>query len=98
MPELQLVDPANNPYLRGRFTPMHHEATHHDLHVEGELPSDLVGAYLRNGPNPRFPPLGSYSYPMEGDGMLHGLWFEDGSVRYRNRFVRTAGLRAEERA
>ena len=30
--------------------------------------------------------------------MLHGLWFESGTVRYRNRWVQTQGLRAEERA
>lgn len=98
MSELELVDPADNPYLRGRFAPVHHETTHDDLHVEGDLPSDLIGAYVRNGPNPKFPPLGSYTYPMEGDGMLHGVWFEPGGVRYRNRWVRTQGLRAEERA
>src|SRR5262245_26196055 len=98
MAELQLVDPATNPFLSGRFAPVHREIEVGDLKVEGELPADLQGAYLRNGPNPKFPPLGSYSYPMEGDGMLHGLWFEGGSVRYKNRWVETNGLRAEEAA
>jgi carotenoid cleavage dioxygenase-like enzyme len=25
---------------------------------------------MRNGPNPKFPPLGSYTYPLDGDGMV----------------------------
>ena len=91
MPSLELVDPRTNPYLSGRFAPVHREVTVDELKVEGDLPAELVGAYVRNGPNPKFPPLGSYTYPMEGDGMLHGVWLEDGRARYRNRWVRTAG-------
>jgi carotenoid cleavage dioxygenase len=98
MTELELVDPSGNPHLQGRFAPVHEEIDASDLTVEGDLPADLVGAYLRNGPNPMFPPLGSYTYPMEGDGMLHGLWFDGGAVRYRNRWVQTEALKAEERA
>ena len=66
--------------------------------MEGSLPSDLTGAYLRNGPNPKFTPLGSYTYPLEGDAMVHGLWIEGGKARYANRWVRTKGMAAEERA
>src|SRR6185436_1974925 len=97
-PELQLVDPSTNPHLSGRFAPVHREITSTDIVVEGDLPDDLIGAYLRNGPNPKFTPLGSYLYPMEGDGMLHGVWFGPDGLRYRNRWVETHGLRAEERA
>ena len=97
-PTLALVDPATNPHLSGRFTPVHRQIDAVVTEIDGEVPADLVGAYLRNGPNPKFPPLGSYTYPMEGDGMLHGLWFEPGGVRYRNRWVTTNGLAAEERA
>ena len=86
--ELALVDPSTIPYLSGRFAPVHREITSTDITVEGEVPADLVGAYVRNGPNPKFTPLGSYLYPMEGDGMLHGVWFGgDGTLRYKNRWV-----------
>jgi carotenoid cleavage dioxygenase-like enzyme len=63
-----------------------------DLHVEGSLPADLHGVFVRNGPNPKFDPLGSYTYPMGGDGMLHAVWVEGGKARYRNRWARTQGL------
>ncbi len=72
MAELTPVDMATHPYLSGRFAPIADEIDVAQLEVEGTLPDGLVGAYLRNGPNPMFPPLGSYTFPMEGDGMVHG--------------------------
>lgn len=98
MTTLTPLDESTTPFLSGRYAPVHDEIDVADLTVEGVLPNDLTGAYLRNGPNPEFPPLGSYTYPLEGDGMLHGVWFEAGQARYANRFVRTHSLRAEERA
>ena len=95
---LAVVDPEKIPELSGRFEPISTEINAGDLSVEGELPRALRGAYLRNGPNPRFTPLGSYTYPLEGDGMVHGVWLEDGRARYANRWVRTNGMAAEERA
>lgn len=95
---LSLVDMSTEPFLSGRFAPIDDEIVTDDLVVEGTLPTDLLGAYLRNGPNPEFTPLGSYTYPLEGDGMLHGVWFEGGRARYANRRVRTHSLLAEEHA
>ncbi len=70
------VDPATQPYLSGRFAPVATEITAADLVVEGTIPTDLTGAYVRNGPNLEFTPLGSYTYPLEVDGMLHGVRLE----------------------
>lgn len=95
---LHTVDMTAHPYLSGRFAPAGCERDVADLRIEGSLPPDLDGAFMRNGPNPRFPPLGSYTYPMEGDGMIHAVWISGGRARYRNRWVRTSGLLAEERA
>lgn len=92
---LHPVDPAEDPHLSGRFAPIDVELDVQELEVEGEVPTDITGMYLRNGPNPQFTPLGSYTYPMEGDAMLHGVWLENGRARYRNRFVRTQGFRSE---
>ena len=98
MSDLEPVDPAANPFLSGRFEPVHREIDTSDVTIEGDLPSDLVGTCIRNGPNPKYTPLGSYSYPMEGDGMLHAVTLGPDGVRYRNRWVQTNGLKAEERA
>ncbi|MER5776692.1 carotenoid oxygenase family protein [Streptomyces sp. NPDC002039] len=90
-------DPTRTAHLNGRFAPVTEEVDVVDLDVVGELPHDLDGLYLRNGPNPRFTPIGSYLYPIDGDGMLHGVWLSGGRARYGNRFVRTPAILAEEK-
>ncbi|MFK0019899.1 carotenoid oxygenase family protein [Streptomyces sp. NPDC090798] len=90
------LDPARVAHLMGSFAPVTEEVDVIDLDVQGRLPDELDGLYLRNGPNPRFSPLGSYLCPLDGDGMLHGVWISQGEARYRNRFVRTPAALAEE--
>lgn len=92
------VDAAHDPHLSGAFEPVIDEIDAGDLEVTGELPPEMDGMYLRNGPNPRFTPLGSYVYPLEGDGMVHGIRVSEGRAHYANRFVRTPALEAEEAA
>jgi carotenoid cleavage dioxygenase-like enzyme len=89
---------AVSPYLTGPYAPTTDEVDVPDLVVEGELPADLDGAYLRNGPNPRFSPIGGFLYPIDGDGMLHRVEISGGRARYTNRFVRTPMVEAEEAA
>jgi carotenoid cleavage dioxygenase len=86
-----------NPYLLGVFAPVHQEITAEDLTVIGEIPRDLNGVFLRNGPNPRFEPQGRYHW-FDGDGMIHAVHLENGTARYRNRWVRTAAFQAESEA
>ncbi len=89
---------TGNPHLEGVFAPVTAEVDVAALEVLGSLPPELDGAYLRNGPNPRFTPLGRYVYPLDGDGMVHRVVLRDGTARYTNRFVRTPALRTEEAA
>ncbi|MCB9540331.1 MAG: carotenoid oxygenase family protein [Myxococcales bacterium] len=88
------IEAIDNPYLHGLYAPVVDEVEADDLPVLGELPRDLFGSYLRNGPNPRFAPLNRYHW-FDGDGMVHGVHFEDGRARYRNRYVRTRGWQTE---
>lgn len=83
------------PWLRDWFAPVSDERHDHHLDVTGDLPDGLRGTFLRNGPNAMFPPMVRY-HLFDGDGMLHGLTFDDdGQVSYRNRWIRSAGLEAE---
>ena len=84
----------DNPYLHGVYAPTLNEMRLEKLPVTGEIPADLVGAYFRNGPNPRFKPLNRH-HPFDGDGMVHGVYFKDGNVSYCNRYVQTAASRGE---
>ena len=93
------IDMTAEPHLcSGLYAPTTDEVDVHDLRIEGELPADLDGDYLRNGPNPRFSPLGHYVFPLDGDGMLHRVRLRDGKAAYGNRFVRTPALVKEEEA
>jgi carotenoid cleavage dioxygenase len=89
---------SDDPYLSGNFAPIGPEVDSADLPViAGRIPPDLSGAYMRNGPNPLFKPI-SFTYPMDGDGMIHAVYLDNGRARYRNRFVQTNGLAVERRA
>lgn len=82
---------SHGPMLSGPFAPIADESVLDGLEVTGEVPKDLRGAYFRNGPNPRFEPVGKF-HPFDGDAMIHGAYFDGGQVQIRNRWVRTAGL------
>ncbi len=86
-----------NPYLLGVYAPVHEQITAENLKVIGEIPRDLNGVYLRNGPNARHPVRGRYHW-FDGDGMVHAMHFENGRARYRNRYVRTRAFEAESSA
>lgn len=86
-----------HPYRSGAWRPNHREWDAFDLEVEGEIPADLEGVYLRNTENPVHPSIGTY-HPFDGDGMLHSISFAGGAATYRNRFVRTDGLAMEQDA
>src|ERR1044071_169951 len=88
---------AANPFLQGNLAPVREEVTADDLTVIGELPPELDGMFVRNGPNPQFPPIKNY-HLFEGDGMLHGVRIRGGRASYRNRYVRTAYWKAENAA
>jgi carotenoid cleavage dioxygenase-like enzyme len=90
--------PSNHPYLNGAWTPLHEEVDAVDLEViEGAIPTDIDGVYVRNTENPVHQALGRY-HPFDGDGMVHIIDFKDGKADYRNRFVRTRGFQTEQEA
>lgn len=86
-----------NPYLEGNFAPVRKEITVDNLPVIGEIPPSLNGMFVRNGPNPQFPPKGRYHW-FDGDGMLHGVNISNGKASYHNRYVRTKGWEIEHDA
>jgi len=86
-----------SPFLKGNFAPVTEQRTIDGLRVTGTLPKDLEGMFVRNGPNPQFPPKGKYHW-FDGDGMLHGVYLAGGKASYRNRYIETDGLKRERRA
>lgn len=73
-------------FRKDNYAPVADELTEFDLPVEGSIPAELDGWYLRNGPNPRQ----ATAHWFTGDGMIHGVRIEGGRAAwYRNRWVRT---------
>jgi carotenoid cleavage dioxygenase-like enzyme len=92
-----MVTTAINPYLDGNFAPVDKEITTDSLKVIGEIPPDLSGMFVRNGPNPQWTPIGQYHW-FDGDGMLHGVRISNGKATYRNSYVQTKGWKIEQEA
>ena len=81
-------------HVTGHLAPVVDEITATDLPVEGALPPELSGRYLRNGPNPL--PGEPSTHWFTGHGMVHGIRIRAGRAEwYRNRWVRTRYLDGE---
>ncbi len=84
-----------NSYLSENYAPVESEITAFDLQVIGELPAELSGRYLRNGPNPAGPVDPANHHWFSGDGMVHGVCLQNGAAKwYRNRYVGSSNLSA----
>lgn len=83
-----------NPYLDGLMAPVAEEVTVTDLAVQGQLPPELDGRFLRIGPDPVQPPADPANHHwFVGDGMVHGMRLGEGRAQwYRNRWVRTPAV------
>ena len=90
----RVTNEAGQPDLSGNLFPVAEETDVARCEVEGEIPEGLRGSFVRNGPNPMFEPIARY-HMFDGDGMLHGFTFGDDGVSYRNRWIRSRGLRRE---
>ena len=88
---------VDHPYLHGVFAPTTKLVSSDELEVVGEIPRDLFGAYVRNGPNQRFSPCNKYHY-YDGDGLLAAIQFEGGRARFKSAWVRTREFHVEDKA
>ena len=78
---------SENVFLKGNWYPVEESASE-NLDVVGEIPKELNGLFLRNGPNPKEPIDHKNYHPFFGDGMIHGLKIHDGkALWYRNKYV-----------
>lgn len=90
-----LPEGDTHPYRTGAWRPNHSEWDADALEVvEGRIPADLDGLYVRNTENPFLPSFERY-HPFDGDGFLHTIQFRDGRADYKSRVVPTEGLLAE---
>ncbi len=82
-----------HPYLADNFGPVSEEVTVTALETLGQIPAELNGRYLRNGPNPMAPVDFAKHHWFVGDGMVHGVRLGEGKAMwYRNRWVRSEAM------
>ncbi|MEM1438711.1 MAG: carotenoid oxygenase family protein [Pseudomonadota bacterium] len=82
----------NHRYQSVPFAPILRECTHTHFEIDGVIPADLNGLYVRNGPNP-VGKIGRRQHYFSGDGMVHGVRLHTGdALWYRNRFVRAGSV------
>ena len=79
------IDNPTKWHLRDNWAPVLDERTDFDLRVDGVIPEQLQGLYVRTGPNPA---SGTSKHWFFGDGMVHGIRLQEGRADwYRNRYV-----------
>jgi carotenoid cleavage dioxygenase-like enzyme len=92
---IQADTPSSNFFLDGNFSPVAQERDADDMEVIGTIPEDLQGHFLRVGPNPVHVFSEAAYHTFDGDGMIHAIEFDQGSARYRNRFIENEGFKLE---
>lgn len=65
--------------------------------IVGEIPKDLQGTLFRNGPGLREVYGTRLKHPIDGDGMLCAVTFQDGQVHFQSKFINSKH-RQEEKA
>jgi carotenoid cleavage dioxygenase-like enzyme len=84
---------VENKWLQGAYAPIPGDVTATELTVEGTLPAELEGRYLRNGPNPIGPVDPATHHWFTGDGMVHGVRLGGGRADwYHARMVRSTAV------
>nr|CCE21336.1 putative beta-carotenoid oxygenase [Suberites domuncula] len=68
-----------------------------DADIEGSVPLDLKGTFLRNGPGLLEVYGTKLKHPIDGDGMVVALTFIEGRVHLRAKFVATKERLEEQR-
>ena len=79
-------------YLSGNYAPVveEHQGVNVVDIVQGAIPEDLDGLFIRNGPNPIASQLSKKRHHwFDGHGMLHNLRIQKGSAIYTNMFIPT---------
>ena len=92
---VQADAPSPNFFLDGNFSPVAEERDAEGMEVIGAIPTDLQGHFLRVGPNPVHVFSEEAYHTFDGDGMIHAIEFNQGTARYRNRFIENEGFTLE---
>ncbi|XP_068731716.1 apocarotenoid-15,15'-oxygenase-like [Montipora capricornis] len=65
--------------------------------IIGEVPKDLYGTLFRNGPGVNEVYGTRLKHPIDGDGMVCAVTFQDGQVHFQSKFVKSKHRHEEKR-
>lgn len=86
-----------NHYLNGVFRPVDTEVSLTVNH-NSTLFNELNGIFAQIGSNPKHIGTKDAGYHwFDGDGMIHSVFFEKNTIKYRNYWIKTKRLQAEEK-
>ncbi len=86
--DLTGIAAKENYYLQGNYAPVINHISETGLKVTGQIPRDLSGLFVRNGPNPMSSVNEKKHHWFLGEGMLHGIRLDSGNALwYKNRLV-----------
>ena len=82
------ITTKQNYYLQGNYAPIKNLISETGLKVTGQIPKDLSGLFVRNGPNPMSSVNEKKHHWFLGEGMLHGIRLDSGNALwYKNKLV-----------
>ena len=88
---------VRGPWYEGNFAPIAGDTDPVEVKVvSGQLPKDLEGCLIRNGPNSLYQPRGGFHW-FDGDGMLHALRLKGGRAFYSRQLVETDKVACERK-
>ncbi|MTJ11870.1 Apocarotenoid-15,15'-oxygenase [Anabaena sp. UHCC 0187] len=83
---------------QGGYESLNQECDYWIDDIEGEIPPELTGTLFRNGPGLLDINGQRLHHPFDGDGMISRITFTNSRAHFRNRFVKTEGYLAEQKA
>ena len=88
----------DNPGFTGTLRTLRLQGDIRDMEVEGEIPSDIDGAFHRVHPDNQFAPKYDDDQFFNGDGMVTMFRFHDGKVDFKQRYAQTDKWKLENKA
>jgi carotenoid cleavage dioxygenase len=88
-----------NPFLSNEYKPIHNEIKKNIIYNLSSNKKNIIqkinGFYGQIGPNPKY--YDENYHLFDGDGMIHGIFFDNGKLTYHNHWVKTDKLNFEDK-
>ena len=91
-------DTSNQFAFKGNYRPIEKDIMHHiapEMILQGTIPTEINGVFLRNGPNPLYVPSHGRHHWFDGDGRIHGFRIKDGQAYYCTKQTQTPNFKAK---